>query len=130
MDSSFFLVEFDDLCLKNEVKIYEKAFRNIATSKEVQKKIKMIVKDKNKMREFEIILAIIRLNFEDEIRTKKKAIAFHLISIIRNCLKDPTFWEKLCLIIACQKNRAIKIELDDVIASVYEVGSLVSFLVF
>lgn len=122
-DFNLILDEFDDFCLKNEVKVYEKAFKNIADSKEVQIKCKMIIKDKNKMRELEIIFLIIHQNIEQEIRVQRKGIAFHLLRIIRNCLEDSAFWEKLMLIIVCHKHKSIKLLLDHIIEinCIYEV---------
>lgn len=109
------LNDFDDFCLKNEMKIYENAFKDIAESKEVQIKCRMIVKDKTKMRELQIISLIIQDKLEDEIRKKRTGIAYQLLRIIMSCLDASMFWEKLALIIVCHKNESIKIVLDDLI---------------
>ena len=117
------LHDFDDFCLKNEMKIYEKAFENIAESKEVKKKCKMIVNDKSKMRELQIIFLIIKDKIKQETKTKSEGIAFQLMRIIMSCLDGAVFWEKLMLIIVCHKNKSIKVVLDDLIEinCIYEV---------
>lgn len=115
--------EFDDFLLKSEVDCYMKLLKNISTSKELQQKCQLMLTDRtNKMRNLEIILTIIKENRSDE-------IAHYLMRIIMSSLNNYELWEKLFLIIGCNKHKAVKNALDDVlvIKCFYEVKYLINF---
>jgi hypothetical protein len=107
---------------KTEVEIYEKILKNIAESKDVQHKCRLIMIDKEKIPELAAMLRVIEKNFKDEFRSERKGIAYHLVGIIVHCLATSSdFWEKLFLIVGSQKNHVTLEALDSVIniSSIY-----------
>lgn len=107
---------------KLEVEQYERLLKNIAESKELQLKCRLIIIDKKKIDEFAILLRLVKENFKEEFRNERKGIAYHLIGIIVNCLTTSSeFWEKIFLIVGSLRNEKALEALDDVliISSVY-----------
>lgn len=124
MDNKHLILEYDDFCINSEVELYETLFKNINNDKMLQQKCKILIEDKDKMRELEIIMIVIKNNFIDESRKDHKGIAYHLINILLNSLNNYQMWEKLVRIIGINRNKDVKKALDDIVGinCVYQVS--------
>lgn len=105
--------ENENFIVESEVKIYKNLLKDISTCKETQNKWMLIMKDRGKMREFKMLLIIIKQDFKEELH--EKGTAYYLVGIFMHCLNHFEFWQKLALIIGSEKFKSIREALKNVI---------------
>lgn len=98
-----------------EIKIYRNLLRNISTCKDTQNKWMLVMQDRGKVKEMEILFIIINESFKEELKMGQKGIAYYLIGIFMHCLKSYEFWKKLALIIGSERYKSTREALKDVI---------------
>lgn len=105
----------EDFLLKSEIKAYKHLLKNISTSKEIQQKWRLVMLDRKKIKELEILALIIKESFEEELKTDEKGTAYYLVGILMHCLNSYEFWLKLVLIMGSEKYKSTKAALSHVI---------------
>jgi hypothetical protein len=107
--------ENEDFLVESEIKIYRNLLKNIGTCKDTQYKISLVMKDRQKINEFKILLKIINESFKEEWRLDQKGTAYYLVGIFTHCLNSYEFWHKLILVIGSERYKSTREALKDVI---------------
>lgn len=107
--------ENESFLIKSEIKIYRNLLPNIGTCKETQNKWMLVMRDKGKIKELEILFIIITESINEELQNDQKGVAYYLVGIFMHCLNSYEFWHKLVLIVGSDRYKKTREALKDVI---------------